>query len=111
MLALIYLSFLLVFSSMHFLPSPALASHPLPGCIKFGTVPASLLKGEQLFLKTHLLGRVEFAKVPIQFKGQIVGFLPVLNAYSSNCPKQSQDNEKFHNELKAVYFLFLLCHK
>lgn len=108
-LAFICLSYSLVSSSS--CPLPALASHPLPGCIKFGTAPVSLLKGERLFLKTHLLWRVEFAKVPIQFEGQIVGFLPVLNAYSSNCPKQSQGNEKFHNELKAVYFLFLLCPK
>lgn len=47
--------------------------------------------------------------MPIQLKGQTVGLLPVLNAYLSNCPRQSQDIEKLCDELKAVYFLFLLC--
>lgn len=42
--------------------------------------------------------------MPIQLKGQIVCSLLVLNAYSSNCPKQSQDIEKLQDELKAVYF-------
>lgn len=55
-------------------------------------------------MRTHLLWGAEFAKVPIQLKGQIVCSLLVLNAYSSNCPKQSQDIEKLQDELKAVYF-------
>lgn len=79
-------------------------SQPFSRCIKFSTIPVSLLRGEQLFMKTYLLWGAEFAKVPIQLKGQIVCSLLVLNAYSSNCPKQSQDIEKLHDELKAVYF-------
>lgn len=32
-----------------------LLSQPLLGCIKFGSFPVTLLKGERLFLKPHLL--------------------------------------------------------